>query len=221
MSGFSLPLVMRRRGLRGLGYIAGALLLALLAWIGGFAWFVHGALQAGPPPPHADGIVVLTGGADRVQRGLQLLAEGQADRLLLSGVAPHSDLTELARLAGMRAAPLAGRVTVGHQATSTVGNAVETAAWARAHHIHTLIVVTAGYHMPRALTELGRALPGVTLYPAAVVPKVLRGRLDEESWRLLADEYTKWLAAELGVSHIVHLHGDGWADRGGSPSPGA
>jgi hypothetical protein len=89
-------------------------------------------------------------------------------------------------------------VTLGREASTTRGNALETAEWARLNHLHSLIVVTARYHMPRALTELARALPGVALFPVPVQSGATAPRL-----RLLAGEYTKWLAAEIGVSGLV------------------
>lgn len=179
-----------------------ALIVAVLAWGGGFLWFVQLAGNAGAPPPHADGIVVLTGGADRVRTGLQLLAENRAGLLLISGAARASTLTELAEFAGVDARPLAARITIGHAAASTRGNAEETAAWAHSRDLHSLIVVTAGYHMPRALAELGREMPDITLYPAAVVPPALRNG-DDRVLALLAGEYTKWLATELGLSRFA------------------
>jgi uncharacterized SAM-binding protein YcdF (DUF218 family) len=100
-------------------------------------------------------------------------------------------------------------VTVGRSATDTLGNADETAAWAHANNVHSLIVVTAGYHMKRALTELGRKLPDVALYPAPVVPPALRGGTQLSTLRLLADEYTKWLAAELGLTRLQHVRDAG------------
>jgi len=178
-------------------------LAAGLGWGAGFLWFVQRAESAGPAPPPADGIVVLTGGADRVQTGLRLLAEGRARLLLVSGVARSADLAELAGLAKLDPAPLQARVTIGHAAVSTRGNAQETASWVRSHDLHSLIVVTAGYHMPRALAELSRVLPDVALYPAAVVPAALRGGSDVTVLRLLAGEYTKWLAVELGLSRFA------------------
>ena len=42
----------------------------------------------------------------------------------------------------------------------TRGNAAETAAWARANAIHSLLVVTAGYHMPRAHRRAGAGPAG-------------------------------------------------------------
>ena len=172
---------------------------ALLAFSGGFAGFVISAYRPGDAPAHADGIVVLTGGAERVETGLRLLAEHRAGRLLVSGVAHGTDLAELARVAGVDAAPLADRVTLGRRAGTTRGNAAETAAWVAGADIHTLIVVTGFYHMPRALAELSRDLPGVVLYRAPVTPVALR-RPNAATLRLLSGEYLKYLAVEAGLS---------------------
>ena len=131
-----------------------------------------------------------------------LLAQGRARLLLVSGVGGAAEFGELAHRAGVASA-LAPRVTLGRAAASTHGNAAETADWARAHAVHSLIVVTAGYHMPRALAELGRALPGVALYPVPVQPPAMRGDTDPATFRLLAAEYTKWLATEAGLSALV------------------
>ena len=180
---------------------------AVLAWLLGFAWFVHTAWSPTPPPPHADGIVVLTGGAERVQTGLRLLQSHAADRLLVSGVGRAAAFPQLAHLAGMGTA-LAPAVTLGRTAGSTRGNAAETADWVAENGIHTLIVVTAGYHMRRALTELRRALPDVTFYPAAVQPPGAQGLTESSTWRLLAGEYMKYLVASLGLTDWAgHLLG--------------
>ena len=44
-----------------------------------------------------DAIVVLTGGAERVETGFRLLADGLAPRLFVSGVHPDSRLADLVR----------------------------------------------------------------------------------------------------------------------------
>jgi uncharacterized SAM-binding protein YcdF (DUF218 family) len=183
--------------------VLAALAVVGLAWAAGFAWFVRTATLPRPPPPVADGIVALTGGADRVRAGLLLLAAHRADRLLVTGIGGHAGFRDLARQAGLDPAPLAARVTLGRGATSTRGNAEEIAAWARTNALHSLIVVTAFYHMPRALTEIGRALPDVALYPSPVSPAGLRAEEGLSSLgaaRLLAAEYTKFLGAELGLT---------------------
>jgi uncharacterized SAM-binding protein YcdF (DUF218 family) len=172
-----------------------------LTWGAGFGWFLHNASHPLPPPPRADGIVVLTGGAGRVEAALRLLAGGRARRLLVSGVGGPAEFATLARRAGVDPA-LGDRVTLGRAAMTTRGNAAEAAAWARANDISSLIVVTAGYHMPRAMAELTRAMPGVTLYPAAVTPPALRDGAEPALLPLLASEYTKFLAAEIGLTAL-------------------
>ncbi len=192
---------------RRIALLAGAPVLALVvAWLGGFAWFLHVAQRPTQPPPVSDGIVALTGGAGRVETALQLLAEGRAHALLVSGVGRAAEFPELAHRAGVSPA-LASVVTLGRAALSTHGNAAETALWVHDHHIASLIVVTAGYHMPRALAELRRSLPGVVLHPAPVVPPALRGTPDAATLRLLAGEYMKFLAVTTGLSGMTG-HGD-------------
>ena len=186
--------------LRGL---ASLLLAALVAGGIGFGWFVAAAERTDDPPPHAGGIVALTGGAERIETALRLLESGHADLLLVSGVAQKAGLPALAHRVDVDPALLAPKVTLGRNATSTVGNAQETASWVAAHDIHSLIVVTAGYHMPRALLELGRALPGVTLYPVPVQPP---GMHEPGMLRLLAAEYLRLIAAACGLSYVVHGH---------------
>jgi len=207
--------------------LALALPLAALAAFGaGFAWFVHAASQPAAPPAKADGIVVLTGGPERIESGFFLLAEGHAPVLLVSGLGSGVSAEELARRAGLDPAEFSGRVTLGRTATSTHTNAAETAEWVLREKIRRLIVVTAGYHMPRALAELRQALPGVTLYPAPVVVGMRRGpgevktpQIKAPSWRLLTEEYVKWLAAELGLSTLGPTHEPRGAAQPGPSGP--
>ena len=175
----------------------------VLAWCAGMADFLLRVMQTAELPARADGIVALTGGAERIDTALRLLGEGKAPLLLVSGVAPATDLREMARRARLDPAPIAGRITLGREATSTHGNAVETADWVRTHHIRTLIVVTAAYHMPRALAELRAEMPGIALFAAPVTPPALRGGMETATIRLIVVEYTKWLGARLGLSQFA------------------
>lgn len=192
------------RGSHRAASLFGVLLaMAVLALGIGFIRFVAVVHRPCGPLPQADGIVALTGGAERIETALRLFAAGRAPLLLVSGVARGAGLQALTRRADLDPAPLATRVTLGRNATSTVGNAEETAAWAHVHDIHSLIVVTAGYHMPRALLEMERAMPGVTLYPAPVQPPGMH-RLG--TLRLLGSEYLKLLAAAVGASRLMPEH---------------
>ncbi len=192
---------MIRRG-AGLGLLAAA--AVAVCWAGGFVWFIDVTSRPPQPPPHADGMVALTGGAGRVELALHGLANDQADRLLLSGIGGRTDLATLGRLAGVDTARFANRITLGRYAASTRGNGVETAAWAERNRIGSLIVVTASYHMPRALAELHQALPDVRLYPLPVFPDQARpGTADRgPGLRLEAEEYTKYLLTASGLSSL-------------------
>ena len=180
--------------------------LAATGIAGGFVWFAHGALRAPPrmvQAPRADGMVVLTGGAGRIEAAMTLLIDGHARLLLISGVRPGVDLAELVppSLAQDRPAleRLGARITLGHTATDTVGNARETAAWARVNSLHSLVVVTASSHLQRALSEIGRALPDVALRGWPVTPPALQRPLTLRGWWLLAREYAKFLVVSAGL----------------------
>ncbi len=189
----------RRRAATAAGI---GVLAVVLAWGTGFFWFVHQAARPGLAAPHVDGIVAFTGGPERVETALRLLAGGHADRLLLSGIGGGAELSELAHRAGVDPLPLAAQVTIDRSATTTRDNAAQTAVWARANDIHSLLVVTAGYHMPRAITELARALPEVALYP---LPVTLPDRPERPAapLRLMAEEYVKFLASATGLTAML------------------
>jgi len=145
----------------------------------------------------ADGIVALTGGASRITDAVELLAAGHGKRLLISGVNPSTKPGELIRLTPELEKLFVCCVDLGHQALNTTGNAVEIAQWTREHQFRSIAVVTSAWHMPRALVELERELPGVELIPHAVVTDRMR---DEQWWnnaqtaRLLLVEYLKYVA---------------------------
>ncbi len=176
------------------------LLGVILAWVAGLVWFVAGLDDSDPVPDSgADAIVVLTGGSLRVEAGLDLLARGKGRKLFVSGVRHGVTVdTMVAQVPG--AAPFRDCcITLGHDADNTEGNAAETARWLAAENLHSLILVTANYHMPRALFEFRRVLPADTA--------VMRHPVDPEgahrgslwSWRgtapVVLTEYLKYLGA--------------------------
>jgi hypothetical protein len=172
-------------------------LAGVVLWLAGFAAFVVASRVVPPPPPEAGGIVVLTGAPGRIEAGLRLLAERPGGRMLISGVGRAVGFAELARRAGVDPG-LASRVTLGHVAHSTIGNAREAADWARQTGATVLIIVTSPYHMQRAMLEFARAMPDVVLIPAPVATPWPH---DGAGWRLYAGEFNKYLAVlcRLGV----------------------
>lgn len=181
----------------------GALTLMLLAalWFIGFLVFVDRVIDSTPPhepEAAADGIAVLTGGSDmRLQAGMRLLERRKAERMLISGVDRKVKRKELMSVTDGSNRLYECCVDLGYEALTTVGNAKETAAWAKAKNYDSLIVVTSDYHMPRAILEIKGELPGVELTPYAVATP----ELDAKNWskspkavRTLMLEYTKFLA---------------------------
>ena len=180
------------------------LLLLVALWAGGLARFAA-TLPTEPEAPgrKTDAIIVLTGGAERIAEGVRLLGEGRAPVLFVSGVGAGVTAAQLLELAGRAAnSPLACCIELGHTAQDTVGNAAEVAAWAAERNAQSLRIVTAAYHLPRALHLLRRAAPGVEMLAHPVIPETLK--LDGW-WRwpgtreVLLRAYHKYLlAAVLG-----------------------
>ncbi len=180
-------------------------LLLCLLWFGGFVLYLAVVITAAPPNPMppADGIVTLTGGDDRVGAGLTLLAEHDAPRLLISGAGRGTYLGDFTNDNAPAATRYASDITLGHMAGTTHGNAVEAANWAHTYDMHALIIVTADYHMPRAMLEMRRALPGLKLFPAPVHPPAMNNLFSLPTMRLLSDEYTKYLVVRLGLRRVA------------------
>jgi uncharacterized SAM-binding protein YcdF (DUF218 family) len=192
----------RRRGRFSLTRLVLRLPLLLAAlWLCGFTVFLGVVFTASPPNPMppADGIIALTGGDDRVATGLALLAAHDAPLLLISGAGRGTYLGDFTADDSAAATRYAGAITLGHMAGTTHGNALEAADWVHAHHMHSLIIVTADYHMPRAIQEMQNALPGITLIQAPVRPPAMRKLFTIPTLRLLAGEYTKYLVVASGL----------------------
>lgn len=173
------------------------MLFAFVFWAAGFAVFAIDSLTPPSPPPRCDGIAVLTGGQDRISAAFTLLRDGYGQQLLISGVGSHATLAQLGEPGIYR---LSDRITLGRHAITTIGNAMEAAQWAHANALHSVIVVTAGYHIRRALVELRRAAPDVRFTAYAVQPPALRHPATRATAFLLLREYTKLLGAWVGVT---------------------
>jgi uncharacterized SAM-binding protein YcdF (DUF218 family) len=175
------------------------LLLLVLLFGGGFAAFVSTIERAEQASlDKADGIVVLTGGSERIPDGLHWLERGQGGRLLISGVATHVRIENLAEHTPGLRRWLTCCVDVGRDALNTVGNAQETRRWVHQRGYRSLLVVTSSYHMPRTMVEFGRHMPDVELIPAPVVTERLQDMAllhDPRLVKTLMLEYTKFLVA--------------------------
>jgi uncharacterized SAM-binding protein YcdF (DUF218 family) len=166
-------------------------------WFAGLIWF------ASPPAAEietvpTDAIVVLTGGSQRLQGGIDLLRERRGRKLFVSGVNQQVALDDLLRISGNASDWASCCVVLGRDADNTFGNARETAQWIRGQGFRSLRLVTAWYHMPRSLLEFDRAMPEIDILAHPVFPDQVK-RQHWWAWRgtaaLLVSEYNKYLAA--------------------------
>ena len=63
--------------------------LLFLAWAIGFLWFVAALPRPAEDSIKTDAVIVPTGGAGRIARGLEVLDKGLAEKMLVSGVDPE------------------------------------------------------------------------------------------------------------------------------------
>ena len=175
------------------------LLILVLIWAVGLFAFADRVARSTPAtaPTPADGIVALTGPSTaRIDVAMKLLEDGKAGRLLISGVNRHVSRADVRSVAKAPGRLYDCCVDLGFSAADTQGNGRETAAWAHAYGFHRLIVVTADYHMPRAILELRGALPEGRFQPYPIVTD----EIDSRRWwrtgdgvRRMTLEYCKYL----------------------------
>ena len=138
----------------------------VLLWALGFAWF---AIDLPRPAGNekTDGIVVLTGGPGRIQRGLDILKAGHAQRMLVSGVDRRVRSVDLVDTYHVAPSLLAD-VDLGRSAVDTRSNALETRRWIGDRHYKSIRLVTTDWHMRRARFELRQVMQGIIVVPDAV-----------------------------------------------------
>ncbi|MDB5451662.1 MAG: hypothetical protein JWO33_240 [Caulobacteraceae bacterium] len=175
-------------------------LIVLMLWTVGLLAFAARVDKSTPAeePETAQAIVALTGNATmRITTGVKLLELNKGKRLLVSGVNPEVRPAELQAVSKATRGVYDCCIDLGFKATDTKGNASEIAGWAEAHDYSRLIVVTADYHMPRAILELRGAMPNAELTPYPI----RTAELDSAHWwrtgrsaRRMILEYSKYLA---------------------------
>jgi uncharacterized SAM-binding protein YcdF (DUF218 family) len=160
-----------------------------------------------------DAIVVLTGGEERIEQAFQLLRQGLASRMYITGAGVSLTKPQLLKRLGDPPAELAARIELGFRAANTRGNAAETAAWFNSQNLRSMRLVTANYHMRRSVLWFRRDLPDAQILRHPVVPKGLAtacapGAACETWW---SRRETGWLVAKELVAFagaVFHITRD-------------
>lgn len=189
------------------------ILIAGMIWCVGLFAFASRVERSTPAaePEAADAVVALTGGSTiRLDAAIDLLVAEKGARLLISGVNPATTREDVQDVTKAYNRIYDCCVDLGWKAEDTVGNAHETAAWARSKGYRRIIVVTADFHMPRALLELRAVMPEATFVAYPVATEQLdarRWRRSSGAARFTIGEYNKYLIV-LGREAFLSLGPD-------------
>lgn len=193
----------------------GSSILKVIFLLGGIfaVWALLFALylyqtQKVPPLPAADnqGIVILTGGKNRIEEGLKLKEKLNIKSIFISGVHAKVDLKNL----NLDKQPCC--IELGHSAINTKENAYETWAWLKEKQFTKIILVTSDYHMPRAMDIFHKTFREAEITPYPV--KYIKANSIEEAmdffkdWKTLKTiihEYHKFLFQKVtGVAEFKY-----------------
>ena len=152
----------------------------LLSLIAGFFWWTLLLFNTFPKkvyfnsPPQISGIVgivVLTGGKNRIEKGVDLLSKGYGDKLLISGVFMSSEIEEKFSLEKEKNELFKCCVFFDQKSKNTLENAQEVAKWLNENKdIKSIILVSSYYHLPRSIMIFEKKITSdVKIYPVTAI----------------------------------------------------
>lgn len=165
-------------------------------WIGGLIDF-YGRIPAKTPDKvaHSEAIIVLTGGKNRIETGLELLHEDKAEKMFITGVGKDVGDLELLKRKDVTPENME-KISLGHEAVDTFGNVDEAKKWIAENNIKSIILVTANYHMPRAYAVFAKAIPDIAIHPYSVMtPDFIRSDwpTNKKVRKIILSEYHKFI----------------------------
>lgn len=107
----------------------------------------------------AECAVVLTGGANRVREGFDLLSRGQVRTLIISGVHNSVELRDIMPVWVFYPRLSENDIILERRSNTTYGNAQQSIVLAEALRCHNILLVTSVRHMPRAYRTFRRTFP--------------------------------------------------------------
>lgn len=192
----------KNKNLFTLKRLAIALVGIALIWMYGLVLFINSIPRTiENQMTQTEAIVILTGGSERINSAIQLLNEGIAERLLISGAGEGANLENVLIVSGPlpdNITTLLDKIELGYKAQDTEGNAKETAEWVMKNNVKSIRLVTANYHVPRSMVLFKQYISNITIIPH---PVIVEGVKLNEWWKfsgtkkLLISEYNKYLAS--------------------------
>ena len=154
-----------------------------------------------PDSSYDTGIVVLTGGKMRIERGMEILQKGYAEKMFISGVFMPSEIETKFRIEKSKKDLLDCCINFGAEAKNTIENAVEVNQWLSDNsEIIKIILITSYYHLPRSILMFEKKIDrNLEVFPVPAVEKV---NLLEQPFfhiKLITSEYFKVIYTLLFV----------------------
>ena len=139
------------------------------------------------------GIVVLTGGKNRIEKGVDLLSKGYGNKLLISGVFMPSEIEAKFSLEKEKSELFRCCVFFDERSKNTLENAVEVDKWINQNKdIKSIILVSSYYHLPRCIMIFEKKITSkVKIYPKPAVQNANFRNQFFFHLRLIISEYFK------------------------------
>lgn len=156
--------------------------------------FVLFAVTLGDPagPAKTDAIIVLTGGAGRIERGIAVMKRGDAKRMLVAGADPSVTRADIIRRLRGEAGLVRCCVDLGSESVDTRSNAEEALRWIDRRKYRSVRLITSDWHMHRAAYEFRKQLGSrVTLIPDALPT--------QPRFTTLFGEYNKYVLRRISM----------------------
>ena len=169
--------------------------LILIFWLAGiivFAWKINHMEE--PNLQKTDAIIALTGGRNRISEALKLFEKGLSHKMFISGVGKDISLNDIRQALHINLNKNK-HIDIGHKASNTVENAIETHEWITKNNIKSIRLVTSNYHIARSLLEFQEYNPNLKI----ILHPVYSENIEKKwwtSWRtfsLIFKEYNKLL----------------------------
>jgi len=142
--------------LKLLTFLIATFSVLLSLWGLGYIFFIFHVANTTPQATDqkTEAIIVLTGGANRINEGLDLLASGNAPKLFITGVNRNVAQKDLINKWAHKNKPKnLCCIELDYEATDTKENAQEIEKWVIKNKIKSLRLVTSDYHFIRAHLE--------------------------------------------------------------------
>ncbi len=154
-----------------------------------------------PDSSYNTGIIVLTGGKMRIERGMEILQKGYAEKMFISGVFMPSEIETKFRIEKSKKDLLECCINFGAEAKNTIENAIEVNQWLNDNsEILKIILITSYYHLPRSILIFEKKIDrNLEVLPVPAVEKI---NLLEQSIfhiKLITSEYFKVIYTLLFV----------------------